>query len=53
MSVSCSCARPWRQPSLLATAHRVRFSVDGLRAWPIDDCSNKDAGKRDRETPTL
>ena len=25
--------------------------VGGLRAWPIDKCSNKDAGKGERETP--
>ena len=29
------------------------FFVGGLQAWPIDLCSNKDAGKRERETPTL
>ena len=26
--------------------------VGGLQAWPIDRCSNKDAGQRERETPT-
>ena len=29
------------------------FFVGGLQAWPIDLCSNKDAGKREHETPTL
>ena len=32
--------------------HRVVPNVGGLRAWPIDTCSNKDAGKRETETPT-
>ena len=27
--------------------------VGGLRAWPIDMCSNKDAGRSQSETPTL
>ena len=35
------------------TLHVVHFFVRGLQAWPIDLCSNKDAGKRERETPTL
>ena len=26
--------------------------VGGWRAWPIDVCSNKDVGNRERETPT-
>ena len=26
--------------------------VGGLRAWPTDKCSNKDAGENERETPT-
>ena len=34
-------------------ALRVVLCVGGLRAWPIDRCSNKDAGKRERETLTL
>ena len=28
------------------------FCVGGSRAWSIDMCSNKDAGKGERETPT-
>ena len=31
----------------------VDFSVGGLRAWPIDRCSNKEAGKRQRKTASL
>ena len=31
----------------------VVLCVGGLRARPIDTCSNKDVGKRERETPTL
>ena len=26
--------------------------VGGLRAWPTDKCSNKDAGENERKTPT-
>ena len=26
--------------------------VGGLRAWPIDSCSNKDVGRSERKTPT-
>ena len=49
----CPClaasASPWRQPSLFGddTHHSV---VGGLRAWPTDMCSNKDAGKSERKT---
>ena len=32
--------------------HRVVPNVGGLRAWPIDTCSNKDAGRSERKTPT-
>ena len=27
--------------------------IDGLRAWPIDRCSNKDAGRSESQTPTF
>ena len=27
-------------------------NVGGLRAWPIETCSNKDAGKSESKTPT-
>ena len=30
----------------------VVHCVGGLRAWPIDSCSNKDAGRSECETPT-
>ena len=30
----------------------VVHCVGGLRAWPIDKCPNKDAGRRQSETPT-
>ena len=30
----------------------VVLCVGGLRAWPIDKCSNKDAGKREPKTLT-
>ena len=36
------------------TTHKEWSSVSvGLIAWPIVTCSNKDAGKRERKTPTL
>ena len=31
----------------------VVHSVRGLRAWSIDGCSHKDAGRSERKTPTL
>ena len=31
----------------------VVFCVGGFEVWPIDMCSNKDAGKGEPETPTL
>ena len=33
--------------------HRVVSNVGGLRAWPIDRCSDKDAGRSQRKPPTL
>ena len=62
-----ACASLWRLPSLLAMTHmrllhgqrgqqstdyvKVWSSVRGLRTWPNDGCSNKDAGKSERGTP--
>ena len=36
-----------------STTFSVVPCVGGLRAWPIDKCSDKDAGRSERETPTL
>ena len=54
-----ACASQWRQPSLFGgdthavTTHEVWSQcVGGLRAWPIETCSNKDAGKSEKKTPT-
>ena len=33
-------------------ARSVVQSVGGLRAWPIETCSNKDVGKSEKKTPT-
>ena len=35
-----------------STTFSVVPCVGGLRAWPIDKCSDKDAGRSERETPT-
>ena len=32
--------------------HRVVPNIGGLRAWPMDTCSNRDAGKSEIKTTT-
>ena len=39
-------------PESTKNTQSVVLCVGGLRSWPIDTCSNKDAGKRECKTPT-
>ena len=65
MSISAASASLCREPSLSSMTHvqhgqhvhestdhalDVLHCVGGLRAWPIDKCSNKDVGRSERET---